>query len=79
MTWKPLAEAGNRQIRLVDSLSLCYFSTAAGDGCQHRHALTRAHPARITGPKRNTDTEGKPNTLSYCIREKKANERVQEA
>lgn len=31
MTWKPLGGAENRQIRLVGSLSPCYFGTAAGD------------------------------------------------
>lgn len=70
MTWKHLEGAENRQICLVDSVSPNYFGTAAGDRCQHRHDLTRTHSARITGPKRNTDTEDKPNTLSYCICEK---------
>lgn len=67
MTWKHLEGAENRQICPADSLCLCHFGTAAGDGCQHRRALTRTHPAWVIGPKGNADIEDKPDTLSYCI------------
>lgn len=73
VTWKPLEGAKNRQIHL-DSLSLLLRYSCWG-GRQHRRALTRTLPARITGPKRNTHTEDKPNTLSYCICEKKQTSR----
>lgn len=70
MTWKHLEGAENRQICPGDSLCPCELGPAAGDGCQHRQALRRPQPARITGPKGNTATEHEPHTLSYCIRQK---------
>ena len=64
------------QTNLSSGFCPCYLSPAAGVRCQHRHALTRTHPARLTGPTGSTNTEDKPNTLPYCIDKKQQMQEV---